>query len=247
MKVFIINLEKSVGRRRKVAERLDKLGVSYEFVPGVYGQDVDRSDWPDNEKLSTGEVGCAVAHIQIYKRMVDESIDSALILEDDIKFAPGFPAVLKALPERMKDGTCVLLHAMFTHAHTLTLEEELVPGHYWGTLREVIGGVGSAGAYAISLGTAKRMWEVRQKNLSFTADSWVNYMRNGAIDQLDVIHPYPVLPAFEPSTIGYSGMGTTSLRNVPPLSWYLRWKRERIWAEKQTLLTINKDELATDA
>lgn len=57
--------------------------------------------------LSTGEIGCALTHANIYQQMLDESLEEVLILEDDIvltqdlldvllqrrRFPPGWEAV----------------------------------------------------------------------------------------------------------------------------------------------------------
>lgn len=39
----------------------------------------------DGKQMSKGEIGCSHSHIKIYKKMIDENIQCACILEDDVR------------------------------------------------------------------------------------------------------------------------------------------------------------------
>jgi glycosyl transferase family 25 len=53
-------------------------------------------------KFTPGELGCFLSHLLIWKKMIDENIDRALIFEDDCilsnDFAEDFPFIIKELP-----------------------------------------------------------------------------------------------------------------------------------------------------
>ncbi|MBD8129236.1 glycosyltransferase family 25 protein [Pantoea agglomerans] len=88
MKVFVINLARSTERRASMEQQLSLLNLDYEIVEAVDGSqlsytDIMRETKPLNYALSCGEVGCALSHINIYRRMAAESTPLALILEDD--------------------------------------------------------------------------------------------------------------------------------------------------------------------
>lgn len=89
MIVFIINLKESSERRLKMQAQLDKTELKYEFINAVNGKDLSNTelkeivyDYP-NCMLSKGEIGCALSHLAIYKKMVNENIEQAFVLEDD--------------------------------------------------------------------------------------------------------------------------------------------------------------------
>lgn len=88
MKVFVINLARSTERRASMEQQLSLLNLDYEIVEAVDGSqlsytDIMRETRPLNYALSCGEVGCALSHINIYRRIAADAIPMALILEDD--------------------------------------------------------------------------------------------------------------------------------------------------------------------
>jgi glycosyl transferase family 25 len=91
---FIISLPKDRPRREYLGNQLEKLGVPFSIVNAVHGASLsaeeldasyDRKKALDlfNRELSKGEIGCALSHITIYRKMVAENIPYALVLEDD--------------------------------------------------------------------------------------------------------------------------------------------------------------------
>jgi hypothetical protein len=74
-KIFCINLEKDIERKKDMIERLDKFNLTdkVEFVKGVY-----------NKLKPT--IGCRNSHRNIIKRAYQEKINNIMILEDDCEF-----------------------------------------------------------------------------------------------------------------------------------------------------------------
>lgn len=104
MKVFVINLEKNVARMRHMDEQLKDLHIGYERVEAVYGaglSDIERnrsfnslrSYLCEGYRLSAGEVGCALSHLSVYRRLSED--DVACVLEDDVILGNSFVKVLK--------------------------------------------------------------------------------------------------------------------------------------------------------
>lgn len=55
--------------------------------------------------MTMGEVGCFLSHYNIWKKMIEQNITDALILEDDIRFEPYFkPTAQHFLKEARKIG-----------------------------------------------------------------------------------------------------------------------------------------------
>lgn len=107
--VYIITLEKYPERRQKLfklIESLCKVGLKVEFYNGVDGNEVIIKDTEidfikyleyrnqfylynkkvrlNGEDMKKGEIGCALSHILLYKKLIlDKVYDKYLILEDD--------------------------------------------------------------------------------------------------------------------------------------------------------------------
>ena len=96
MKIFIINLLSSADRRERVKKVLEEKGIfNYEIIVAVDGRKMSAEQKRlafDQEKAlkrygrvcRDGEIGCTLSHQKCYKKMIDEEIDAALILEDDV-------------------------------------------------------------------------------------------------------------------------------------------------------------------
>ncbi|WP_331704370.1 glycosyltransferase family 25 protein [Enterobacter ludwigii] len=102
MNIFIVNLKNSVERRQKMEEQLHALGLSAEFIEAVDGRFMSdderkRVTADVNYAFLPGEIGCALSHQKIYKRIVDEGIAQALILEDDVLIENILPELLKGI------------------------------------------------------------------------------------------------------------------------------------------------------
>ncbi|EKK5420052.1 glycosyltransferase family 25 protein [Enterobacter hormaechei] len=102
MKIFIVNLKKSVERRQKIEDQLHALGLKAEFIEAVDGRLMSEEERRSvtakvNYAFLPGEIGCALSHQKIYKRIVDEGIAQALILEDDVLIENILPELLKGI------------------------------------------------------------------------------------------------------------------------------------------------------
>jgi glycosyl transferase, family 25 len=105
MKVFVINLDKDVARRDSIVRQCSGIALDFEIAKGVYGAamstDARARDYEDRKarwrlarSMSPAEIGCALSHINVYRRMEEERIEAALILEDDVVLPPELPSVL---------------------------------------------------------------------------------------------------------------------------------------------------------
>lgn len=104
--IFVISLKSSI-RRESISNRLNGLGLKFNFFDAVYGRDlsqeflseVDRefpiSRFNTKKPLTLGEIGCAMSHINAYHYIVNNNIDRAIILEDDAIVSQEFEAIVK--------------------------------------------------------------------------------------------------------------------------------------------------------
>ena len=112
MKTFVINLDKNVQRMQKIGSRLAELGIEYERYSAIYGKELSKEEKRDHSnrfawwclrglQMRDGELGCALSHLGIYKRMIDSNLDIAVILEDDANLFDCFPTVIEFLEKRV--------------------------------------------------------------------------------------------------------------------------------------------------
>lgn len=92
--VLLINLDRSSDRLARCAPLLDRLGVSWERVPGVEGKKLAAGELaslnphpaPHGEwfrPLTPGEIGCFLSHLRCWQIIEERNLDCALVLEDD--------------------------------------------------------------------------------------------------------------------------------------------------------------------
>ncbi len=107
--VFVVNMARDLERRRYMEGRLAELGMTAEFIDAVDGRQLNaagRAAYDRKRALRVygvemldSEIGCYLSHRGLYERMRREGIEVALILEDDVRIDPAFPAIVRALLE----------------------------------------------------------------------------------------------------------------------------------------------------
>ncbi|BBL77333.1 glycosyltransferase family 25 protein [Methylomagnum ishizawai] len=127
--VWVVNLDRSPERRACMVEQLEALGLPFEIVPAVDGRRLSGADLAGvyslerarqrlGRELAAGEIGCALSHLRLLRRMVDENIESALILEDDAVITPALPGLLARRDGLPTDCELLLLyHAGGEYSH----------------------------------------------------------------------------------------------------------------------------------
>jgi len=109
-KTFIINLLHDNDRKNDMIKKLKEINItSFEFVNAINGHtDLSKCDfkvinnWYNymlKRTITVGEIGCALSHYNIWKYIVDNNIDRALILEDDVLFLNDFNKMLKIIEQ----------------------------------------------------------------------------------------------------------------------------------------------------
>jgi glycosyl transferase family 25 len=105
--VYVINLKRSVERRNHTYSQLNDLGIKFSFIEAVDGNEFsdmeiiksnDFDVWKcgaRSRNLLKGEIGCVLSHLKIYKKIIDEEIEMACILEDDNDYEKEFRDVIE--------------------------------------------------------------------------------------------------------------------------------------------------------
>lgn len=119
MPIYVISMADSHERRAGIARQLDALGLPFTFFDGVRGSALSAEDKARilgpreltheliERDMTDNEIGCALSHVGVYRRMVECQQSHALVLEDDALLLPGFMDVLQAMSS--EDYDLVLL------------------------------------------------------------------------------------------------------------------------------------------
>ena len=197
MKVFVINLERAVERRRRMEEQFASLGLNAAFhravdagelTPEHYAQ-VDRETrrrlglWPQAD----GSVANWMSQRQVIREIVENGPETAAIFEDDAGLSADLPEVLDALKQRPFAFDVVKLNRR--SRRTFIPCERLETGHRVGRVR--YHDYGSDG-YVITReaarhfleNTPKMMWEIDQALSRF----WENGLNVFYVDPPVVSH-----------------------------------------------------------
>ncbi|MGB2739694.1 MAG: glycosyltransferase family 25 protein [Cognaticolwellia sp.] len=103
--VYVVNLDCAETRMQSMDQQLSNLGVSYQRISAVKGIDLSANEIEKvyssklNQKnfrynLSLGEIGCYMSHRKIWQKMVEQNIEFAVILEDDLVVNENFLGLL---------------------------------------------------------------------------------------------------------------------------------------------------------
>lgn len=117
MKVFLINLKTQKNRLDFMTEQLNKYNIEFERIDAVVGKDLTDEEirltnsrflqWCYGGRvLKRGEIGCALSHMKIWQRIVDENILHACILEDDVTVLPEITKTLSMIDETDDQNEC---------------------------------------------------------------------------------------------------------------------------------------------
>jgi glycosyl transferase family 25 len=104
--IFIISLKDS-PRRGLIGPAMERLGIPFEFFDAVDGRRMSQAELaaayegsrPKFQHLSPGEIGCALSHMSIYRKMVADNIPAAIVLEDDAEVGPSLYDFIARIPD----------------------------------------------------------------------------------------------------------------------------------------------------
>lgn len=95
METFLINLDKDKDRLASADTQLRSQNINYTRISAVYAKGLSQKEINKHLNLfrwrcavgrnfMTGEIGCALSHLRIYRHIIENKIEYACILEDDI-------------------------------------------------------------------------------------------------------------------------------------------------------------------
>lgn len=104
--VFVISLKSDTERRRKIASLFAEYGIGYQFWDATDYRsdefDARVKDLQPKQNSSYGEMtlpekACTLSHLSVYQHILDNNLQWALVLEDDVTFDHQLADVLHEL------------------------------------------------------------------------------------------------------------------------------------------------------
>lgn len=136
LEIFVINLKKDIEKKDYMLELGNNNSLNFSFIDATYGKDLSEDELHKvyaKEKalnyskrgLALGEIGCALSHKKIYQKIINEKIEVALVLEDDISFDMNLSVILKSLAKLPNDWEVLLLgHHTYSSRHKDTISSK---------------------------------------------------------------------------------------------------------------------------
>jgi len=98
--VWLINLPENHDRLIKMADQLDRMGISWKLFPAVNGREkydeliklADPAAYSRNmgSPILPGKLGVYASHTSVWKEFIQSNLELALIFEDDVVFHDDF-------------------------------------------------------------------------------------------------------------------------------------------------------------
>jgi glycosyl transferase, family 25 len=254
MRAYVINLARSPERRASITAQLTKYGVDFEIVQAVDGQELDLEDAAVIASIAPSflsadwfrptHAACAMSHLNVYRKMLADGLDHALVLEDDVIVPADVSCVADAVAGAMTGAEIALLNFDSPNVCMMSRRDaRKLPGS-----RQLVQPVGitqlvSAAAYVITREACERMSK-QALPIRAKADDWDGHCREGRLDNVRCVVPIVVMkdPTFT-STIGYYSDLSFKARLLQVIARYdlqllkgvVVRRRERIWRKYQRI------------
>ncbi len=100
-KILVINLDRSADRLASISSQLERVGMSFERVAAFDGKALSDEFVQEHSPkrvvsktyhraLSNAEVACSLSHQKAWRKIIDDDLDFAIVLEDDCELLNNF-------------------------------------------------------------------------------------------------------------------------------------------------------------
>ncbi len=249
MKIFVISL-KSSKRRTFVSKQMEEFGLDFDFFDAINGKELSEEEIEKNcdieaikkhpKWLNKGALGCALSHLYIYQEMIQQSIERAIILEDDMVLNKEFRCLLNKLNTRKEKEEVIMLYYRAFNKVTFSTKDSTNLNDNFKILKPyTLDDIPiTTGCYYITKNACKKLSDIIQP-IRVSADSWKYFVKNSEFKNINVVYPRPLNDFGFKSDIDYhetnSGIIKRKLKIFIDqvdnpffnhLTFYLRKKRE---------------------
>lgn len=135
--IFVISLKNAKSRRVNIQHQMNGLGLKFSFFDAVEGVNPDvieenryliDQNWREKRRgdpLTPSEIGCALSHAFVYKKMIDENLTDAIVIEDDAIIGSAFRSVALREMEFPKRNLVILHVYKQQYAKKVTKSEHV--------------------------------------------------------------------------------------------------------------------------
>ena len=185
-RIFILNIPRSIKRRALALFQASILGLSnIEIISGVDGQTLDldmmrsqgilRWDEHNQRDMTSGEVGCYLSHVNVWKTLSERGLRTALICEDDLVWRLDANEIIDAFMAEVPDDWDILhFHSSFPigSGRRSDAGRKQISNHVWQGYDE---SCGSGVCYALTARGARFLLDIAFPIRS-TADGVTNWL-----------------------------------------------------------------------
>lgn len=242
-----------------MVKQLEKLGLPFEILEAVQGSALteeeilafyDKDYYRGRPDYYTpGMVGCTLSHFFLYKKIVDEKIEVALVLEDDMVLNKALPQLLEMLSGEIRNDEVILLFYQSYFSINFSGPSALpLLGKYHLYQVAELKGLRSTGGYMINYEAAKSMVE-KLLPLSTFPDEWKTFYDRNWLNGVRVVYPFLLHNSYEATTISPNIKGGSLVKNavriaeqnrIFPLYQLLKWRRKINIAKTRRCFIVNE-------
>lgn len=197
-KTYVISLKHNNKRRRENAlKQLTRFAIDFEWLDAVDGKTIDREY--DNRLhakghwMGSGQLGCALSHMDCYKKIIHDNLDYGIILEDDFSIEIDFMNLISSMSDHCLVGSSVI----FLYVNTYPNEKLVLKGisanleNQFKLYRIIEGRPTCTTGYLITKDAAKLMLNY-QLPIQTVADDFDTFRKKGLIENYYLLYPRPV-------------------------------------------------------
>jgi GR25 family glycosyltransferase involved in LPS biosynthesis len=191
MKLYVINLKRRPEKRERIVAMLLKYpDLEYEIFDAIDGENIDESFMEENgyktypswydpnlrRSLTKGEIGCSLSHWLRWKKIAENNIERAIILEDDALFTSFFAEKYKKIGNYLQTADLLYLgRKVFNRVEVAIDEDVCIPNFSYWTI-----------GYALSYEGAMKLYKSGFEKKIIPVDEFLPYMyaKNNCV-QLD--------------------------------------------------------------
>lgn len=246
MKIFVINMKRSIERRAFMHKQLINQNLDFEFVQAVDGAALTDDylsricDYKEMAAkrpwlLKRGVYGCLLSHLSIYKDIIANNIPFALVLEDDVEISDKLKSKLDKIGNSIREGEVILLFLQNNHTNIVFSEQHAISlGDAYQLVYPMSAVMlGSAAGYVVTKQAAQCLVDMAFP-IRYAADDWGAFYEEKAVATVRCVTPFLVKPAGLKSNIDYiknSGvlgkiMNFVDKKNMFPFKQFLKWRRK---------------------
>ena len=172
IRTFVINLARSKDRRKNIQKHLDTIGLPFELIEAVDGNNLTQDYIDSNFDLEKSgkkwipmnqyQISIVLSHRKIFEKMIKENIQEDLVLEDDAIISKDYVELLKTRKNWIpQDSDVVLLghrvSSWINHQKTFKINSKYTIGKMY------LIAAGAHGYYITLKGVSKLLKKMKQK------------------------------------------------------------------------------------